>query len=133
MDVRVTPTPRFISSTKCKPGTPAIYQQNRFSTFNPGPNIRQGGSKQNLQITRTGRLNNPEIASPTKRAGPGNNLLLITKKSTSKPGLLVKIAPNINTAPAMAGNKKVMLYQQIERNKELSNNAELVNRFNYKV
>lgn len=139
MDVRVTPLSisRLTPTTKNKPGTPTAYQQNRFSSFNTGHNLGKSGSKQSVLITRSNRLNQPQTFNSSKRLATNDNLLLISRKGTSKPRVFLKVTPgltqNINQLPATPGNKKVLLYQQIERNNLLSNNSELVNRFNYKV
>lgn len=133
MDVRVTPIPRFVSGTNYKPGTPAGYQQNRLTSAASG----SSGIKHDVLITRTGQLNKPQTFNSSKRPGVDNNLLLISRKEPGKPRAFLNVTPNLNQSvnqtPAIAGNKKVMLYQQIERNNLLSNNSELVNRFNYKV
>jgi len=134
VDIRVTPIPRFVSSTKYKPGSPAIYQQNQFSSLT-SPR-RTGGTKQSVILT-SNRLDKPQTFNTGKQLGSEKNLLLISKKGASKPRVFLKVMPNLNQnisqTPAIPGNNKVMLYQQIERNKSLSNNSELVNRFNYKV
>ena len=139
MDVRVTPISisRLAPTVKGKSSTSAAYQQNRLSSLNTGRNIGPDGTKQNVLITRSNRLNSPQTFSPAKRSSSINNLLLISRKGASKPRIFLNVTPNlnqsINQSPSISGNKKVLLYQQIERNNLLSNNSELVNRFNYKV
>lgn len=111
MDVSVSPisTLRLTSSSKCKPGTSAVYKQNSYSSFTP---------------------------PPPKRTSSSNKLLLVSNKVSNKPRVFLKVSPDIQSVQGNKGfsrNKNVMLYQQIERDKSFSGNAELVNRFNYKV
>ena len=135
MDVRVTPISisRFTTSKKCKPGTPSVYQQKRISPHNTGHTTALGDTNQNVLVTKRNRLDKPQTFNTSKRINSNNNLLLVSKKGASKPRVFLKVIPNIHQSATVPAKKKVLLYQQIERNKLLENNSELVNRFNYKV
>lgn len=137
MEVRITPYSTLIPLSKPNTKISALNERTRFSS----PNIsdRVPPSRNTFQQDRT-RVDKPQYLQPTKslRAND-NNLLLISKKYTNKPQFSVSTKSHIiqpissyeNTG--MANNRKVMLYQQIERDKFTSGGIELINRFNYKV
>ena len=156
MDVRITPISRLIPLSKSSPNINSVHNRNRFSSLNiSGPSGTNRNSSNHSSSNRSSsnisglnssspnrtsfvakkiRLDKPQYLIPAKSLRSNtNNLLLISKKNTNSPQLSLKITPNINQTPNVSGEKKVLLYQQIERNKLFSNNSELVNRFNFKA
>lgn len=141
MDVRITPISRLTPLSKSSPNINSVHNRNRFSSLNisgPSGTNRSGPNSsspnRNSFIAKKIQLDKLQYRIPAKSLrSNSNNLLLISKKNTNSPQLSLKITPNINQTPNVPGEKKVLLYQQIERNKLFSNNSELVNRFNYKA
>lgn len=130
VDVRITPISQLVPLSKYNSNISSVNNRDRFSSLNLSG---RSGSNRNLLIGRNTRLDKSQYLKPPKSIQSNNNLLLISRKSTSKPKLALMVTPNINQIPNATGKKKVLLYQQIEGNKLFSNNSELANRFNYKV
>ena len=131
VDVRITPYSNLVPLSKYSPKTSSVYNRNRSESLNI--------SNRAILLRNKTRLDQPQYLKPAKSLhSNNNNLLLITKKNT-KPQFSLKITPNIVQptnkiqTSSVADAKRVLLYQQIERNKLSSNGAELINRFNYKV
>lgn len=151
MDVRITPISRLVPLSKSSPNINSVHNRNRFSSLNISglsnlnrsssnhsasnhSGLNSSGPNRTRFIAKKIQLDKPQYLIPAKSLRLNtNNLLLISKKNTNSPQLSLKITPNINQTPNVSGEKKVLLYQQIERNKLFSNNSELVNRFNYKA
>ena len=131
VDVRITPILRLVPLSKSSPNINSVHNRNRFSSLNIS---NRSSPNRNNFIAKKIQLDKPQYLIPAKSLRLNtNNLLLISKKNTNSPQLSLKITPNINQTPNVPGEKKVLLYQQIERDKLFSNNSELVNRFNYKA
>ena len=131
MDVRITPILRLVPLSKSSPNINSVHNRNRFSSLNIS---NRSSPNRNNFIAKKIQLDKPQYLIPAKSLRLNtNNLLLISKKNTNSPQLSLKITPNINQTPNVPGEKKVLLYQQIERDKLFSTNSELVNRFNFKA
>lgn len=157
MDVRITPYSSLIPLSKARSNTSPVYNRNRFSSTNAVSRGVSNSGVSSLGISSSGvprsdtssrsifqqdrtHLEKPKYLLPTKGLRSNNNsLLLISKKDTSNPKLTIKITPNMMQptnkfrTEGLADDRRVLLYQQVERNKFSSNRAELINRFNYKV
>ena len=134
MDVRITPYSNLVQLSNSRSKTSSVYNHNRPSSLNTS---NSDSSNRTLLLRSKTRLDKPHDLKPAKSIrSNNNNLLLITKKNT-KPQFSLKMSPNISSnmiqPPSVAGNKRVLLYQQIERNKLSSDGVELINRFNYRV
>ena len=114
MDVRITPSSTLITPRKTSTQTNYYYGRNR-TQFDK--------SKHTI----------PTIQAKIPHSVNNNNFLILSKKNTNKPQFSIKITSSMIQPPSVADKSGVLLYQQIERNKSLSNGAELINRFNYKV
>ena len=87
------------------------------------------------------KSNYSALSIPIKnpRSTNSDGFLILSKKNIKKPQLSLRTASNIEESAhitqqrGVADKKGVLLYQQIERNKLISNKPELVNRFNFKV
>ena len=156
MDVRITPYSNLIPLSKPRSNTSPVYNRNRFASSNA---VSRGVSNSDISSSSVPssdtssrsifqqdriRLEKPKYLLPAKGLRSNNNsLLLISKKDTNNPKFSIKITPNMvpptnkfrtpGLADSLADDRRVLLYQQVERNKFSSNGAELINRFNYKV
>ena len=136
MDVRITPYSRLVPLSKYHPKTNSVYSRNHPSSLNTSNN---DSSNRILLLKSKTRLDRPHYLNPPKNIRSNNNNLLLITRKNSKPQFSLNMSPNM-IQPAnsvqtssVAGNKKVLLYQQIERNKLSLGGAELINRFNYRV
>lgn len=151
MNVRITPYSSLIPLSKPGSNTSPVHNRNRFTSSNTvsrgvsssGVSSSDTSSRSTFQQDRA-RLEKPKYLLPAKGLRSNNNsLLLIAKKDTNNPQFSIKITPNVmqptnkfrtpDLAEGLANDRRVLLYQQVERSKFSSNGAELINRFNYKV
>lgn len=147
MDVRITPYSNLIPLSKTRSNS---VSRGVSSLGVSGSGVSRSSisssdtsSRSIFQQDRI-RLEKPKYLLPAKGLRSNNNsLLLISKKDTNNPKFSIKITPNMvqstnkfrtpGLANGLADDRRVLLYQQVERNKFSSNGAELINRFNYKV
>lgn len=149
MNVRIPPYSSLIPLNKSGSNTSPVYNRNRFATSNT---INQDVSSRSIVHQDRTQFKKPQYLIPAKNVHSNSNnnrLLLISKKNTNNPQFSLKITPNMNQptnrfqasgfqtskfqTSSLADDKRVLLYQQIERNKLSSNGAELINRFNYRI
>lgn len=130
MDVRITPYSNLVQLSNSRSKTSSVYSRNHSSSYNT-PN--SDSSNRILLLKNNTRLDKPHYLKPAKSIRSNNNNLLLITRKNSNPQFSLNMSPNMIQPPSVAGNKKVLLYQQIERNKLSSDGAELINRFNYRV
>ena len=151
MSLKITTYSSLVPHTKSRSSSNPVYNQNHFllssvdsrGKTNSAVATSDTSSRNLFQRDRTG-FENAKYISDTKQLRSNNNSpLLISIKDSSRPQTSIKTTPNMvlstnkfqipGLADALSGERKVLLYQQIERNKFSSNGAELMNRFNYKI
>lgn len=114
MDIRITPYSHSVSAKKLSAATNGIINRNI------SPSV-----KSNYAI--------PFTQTKKPRSTNKQSFLILSKNNINKPALPLSTASNIAQASGITDKKGVLLYQQIERNKVLPGNYELINRFHLKT
>ncbi len=125
MNVRITPFSNLATQVKTCVKTKPVYNRNRFASLNT---LHRGRTNLDKSKHAIASIATKKISSANK-----NNLLILSNNNIHKPRLPVKISSNMVQPATVTSKKRVLLYQQIERNKIFSNGAELINRFHFKV
>lgn len=111
MDIRITPLSYLAS-----PGKPNTKINTRYS-----PNLSPLDN------------HNYSIRTKSSPATSSNQFLILPKKNRYKSPLVSGVTLNIPQPNRIADKKGVLLYQQVEKNKLLSEQPELVNRFHFRI